>query len=191
MGSCSQGNFILKRLIPNFLWRARRLQSQLKTLNGEFTNKERTQVSMLILMIGWNFQIQIPRSNYQLVRTCSNTCKVEAVEAARENCSVGLLIGTDCTKVLESINIKPRKNDGLYSFKTKFGLCIVGPVNCTSRNEICCNRIGVRQTDTNKVGKHFLQTKTTVKETDVKDLLNRLYNQAFTESGSSESKSEN
>ena len=113
------------------------------------------------------------------------------MEAARENCSVALLIGTDCTKVLKSINIKPRKNDGPYSFKTKLGLCIVGPVNCTSSNEICCNRIGVRQTDKNKIGKHFIQTKTLVKETDVKDLLNRLYNQAFTESGSSESKSEN
>ena len=113
------------------------------------------------------------------------------MEAARENCSVGLLIGIYCTKILKPINIKPRKNDGPYSFKTKLGLSIVGPVNCTSSNEICCNRIGVKQTDKNKVGKHFIQTKTTVKETDVKDLLNRLYNQAFTESGSSESESEN
>ena len=113
------------------------------------------------------------------------------MKAARENCSVGLLIGTDCTNVLGQINIKPKKNDGPYSFKTKLDLCIVGLVNYTSRNEICCKRIGVRQTDTNKGGKHFLQTKTTVKETDVKDLLNRLYNQAFTETGSSESKSEN
>ena len=39
----------------------------------------------------------------------------------------------------------------------------------TSWKEIWCNRIGVKQADTNEIGKHFFQAKTTVKETDVKD----------------------
>ena len=47
-------------------------------------------------------------------------------------------------------------------------------VNGTSRKEICCNQIGVRQTDTNEVGKHFFQAKTLVKETDAKEILARL-----------------
>ena len=76
-------------------------------------------------------------------------------------------------------------------FKTKLGWCIAGPVNGTSRKEICCNHIGVRQADTNEVGKHFFQAKTTVKETDVKEILTRSYNQEFTESCSPEGKSEN
>ena len=67
----------------------------------------------------------------------------------------------------------------------------MGPVNGTSRKEISCNRIGVRQTDTNEVGKHFHQAKTLVKETDVKEMLARLYNQEFTAYGSPEGKSEN
>ena len=83
------------------------------------------------------------------------------------------------------------KNDGSHAFKTKLGWCIVGPVNGTSRKEICCNRIGVRQTDTNEVGKNFFQAKTMVKETDVKEMLTKLYNKEFTESGSPEGKSEN
>ena len=56
------------------------------------------------------------------------------------------------------------------------------------RKEVCCNRLGVRQTDTNEVGEHFFQAKTLVKETDVKEMLARLYNQEFTESGSPEGK---
>ena len=59
------------------------------------------------------------------------------------------------------------KNDGPYAIKTKLGWCIVGPVNGTSRKAICCNQIGVRQADTNEVGK---QVKTMVKETDVKGM---------------------
>ena len=89
------------------------------------------------------------------------------------------------------MDIIPSKNDGLCAFKTKLDWCIVGPVNGTSRKEICCNPIGVRQADTNEVGKHFFQAKTLVKDTDVKEMLARLYDQEFTESGSPEGKSEN
>ena len=89
------------------------------------------------------------------------------------------------------MDIIPSKNDGLYACKTKLDWCIVGPVNGTSKKEICCNSIGVRQADTNEVRKHFFQAKTLVKETDVKEILVRLYDQEFTESGSPEGKSEN
>ena len=109
----------------------------------------------------------------------------------KEDISIGLLIGANCAKALETIEIIPSKNDGPYSFKTKFGWCIVGRVNGTSRKEICSNRIVVRQADTNEVRKHFFQAKTLVKETDVKEMLARLYNQEFTESGFPEGRLKN
>ena len=109
----------------------------------------------------------------------------------KEDISVGLLIRANYAKALEPIHIISSKNDGSYVFKTNFGWCTVGPVNGTSRKEICCNRIGVKQAETNEVGKYFFQTKTLVKETDAKEMLARLYNQEFTESGSPEGKSEN
>ena len=108
----------------------------------------------------------------------------------KEDISVGLLIGANCAEALEPTDIIPSKNDGQYAFKVKLGWCIVGPVNGTSRKETYCNRIAVRQADTNEVGKHFFQAKTLVKETDVKEMSARLYNQEFTESGSPECKSE-
>ena len=95
----------------------------------------------------------------------------------KEDISVGFLIGANCAKALEPIDIIPSKNDGPYALKTKLGWCIVGPVNGTSRKKICCNRIGIRRVNTNEVGKHFFQAKTMVKETDMKEMLTRLYNQ--------------
>ena len=94
-------------------------------------------------------------------------------------------------KALEPIGTILSKNEGPYAFKTKLGRCIVGLVNGTRRKEICCNRIGIRQADTNEEGKHFSQAKNLVKEIDVKDMLVRLYNKEFTESGSPKGKSEN
>ena len=108
-----------------------------------------------------------------------------------EDISVGLLIRANCAKALEPTDIIPSENDGSYAFKTKLGWCTVGPDNGTSRREICCNWTGVRQADTNEVGKHFFQAKTVAKETDVKEMFARLCNQKFTGSGSPEGKSEN
>ena len=69
------------------------------------------------------------------------------------------MIGANCAKAVEPIGIILSKNEGPYAFKTKLGACIVGLVNCTRRKEICCNRIGIRQADTNEEGKHFSQAK--------------------------------
>ena len=91
----------------------------------------------------------------------------------------GLLIGANFAKSPKPIDIIPSKNERPYAFKTKFDWCIVGPVNGSSRRGKCCNWIDERQADTNEVGKHFFQAKATLKETDVKEMLTRLYNQKF------------
>ena len=141
-------------------------------------------MAMVIHMIGSNFKIHTPRSTCQLTKKMlqrpSKLKQWKHLESIvgkisqKEDISVGLWIGANCANALETIDIIPSKNDGTYAFKTKLGWCIVGPINRTSRKEICCNRIGVRQADTNEVGKHFFQAKTLVKE-----------------SGSPEGKSEN
>ena len=59
-----------------------------------------------------------------------------------------------------------------------------------SEQEIHCNQIAVKQADTKDVGKHYFQTKTSVEENDVRDMLTRLYNLEFTENGPTEWKLE-
>ena len=45
--------------------------------------------------------------------------------------SVGLLIGANCTKALEPIEILQSRNGGPYAFKTWLGWYVIGPVNRT------------------------------------------------------------
>ena len=108
-----------------------------------------------------------------------------------DNISVGLLIRANCTKALEPIDVIPSKNNGPYAIKTRLGCCIVGPVNGTqNRQGIHCNRIAVKQADTKDVGKNYFQTKTSVEEHDVRDMLARLYNLEFMETGPTDRKLE-
>ena len=94
-------------------------------------------------------------------------------------------------KALQPIDVIPSKNNGPYTIKTRLGWCIVGPVNNTrSRQGIHCNRIAVKQADTKDMGKHYFQTKTCVEENDVRDMLAKLYNLEFIETGPTERKLE-
>ena len=66
------------------------------------------------------------------------------------------------------------------TIKTRLGWCIVGSVNGTrSRKGTHCNQIAVKQADTKDVGKYYFQTKTSVEENDVREMLTRLYNLEF------------
>ena len=190
LDSCSQGTFILETLINNLGVKGQRTSITIKTLNGEVTNK--TMVVKGLRVISGNgdshdwFELQDTYTKKYLPVDKEDVARPSKLKqwkhlesivgkiSQKEDISVGLWIGANCANALETIDIIPSKNDGTYAFKTKLGWCIVGPINRTSRKEICCNRKGVRQADTNEVGKHFFQAKSLVKE-----------------SGSPEGKSEN
>ena len=42
--------------------------------------------------------------------------------------SVGILIGGNCSKALEPLEVIPSKDGGHYAFKPLLGWCIVGPI---------------------------------------------------------------
>ena len=58
---------------------------------------------------------------------------------------------------------------------------MVGPVNRTRRNKVSCNQIAVNQADTKEVGIHVFQVKKEVKENDLPDMLQQMYNHELTE----------
>ena len=91
-----------------------------------------------------------------------------------DDISVGLLIGANCTKVLEPIEILQSRDGGDYAFKTRLGWCVVDPVNRTKRNKVSCNQIAVNQADTKEVGRHFFQFKKEMKENDLPDMLKQM-----------------
>ena len=67
-------------------------------------------------------------------------------------------------------------------FGTRLGWYVVGPVSGTKNNSVSCNKIAVRQANTDHVGKHFFQSKEEVKESNSTEMLQKVYNHEFTES---------
>ena len=60
-----------------------------------------------------------------------------------ERVVVGLLIGTDCPKALEPIEVIQSEGDGPYAYKTRLGWCVSGPMGIGRSNSFTCNRINI------------------------------------------------
>ena len=197
LDSCSQGTFILDQLASDLAISGRKTSLTIKTLNGEFISNSTALEGLKVASISegnkeWlpllrTFtRADLPVDNdditkpYQL-RKWKYLENVINQLTFSDDISVGLLIGANCTKALEPIEILQSKNGGPYAFKTRLGWCVVGPVNRTKRNKVSCNQIAVRQADTKEVGRHFFQVKKEVKENDLPDMLQQMYNHEFTE----------
>ena len=99
-----------------------------------------------------------------------------------DNLPVDQLIGANCVKTLEPLEILQSRNEGPYVFKTRLGWYIVGPVSQNNKNTVSRNRIAVRQADTEQVVTHFFQVENQVHDNEVPDMLKKIYNHDFTES---------
>ena len=66
-----------------------------------------------------------------------------------------MLIGATCMKALEPLKIIPSNDGGPYTYQTKLGWCIVGPIqNAGHQNSPKCNRVAVKDASTGKLARH-------------------------------------
>ena len=198
LDSCSQGTFILDKLAKAVGTSGRKTSITIKTINGEHTSSSMVIEDLQVANTnneedGW---IDLPKTytkpdlpvdkadvtqpsqlkQWKYLDHITNQLNLE------DNLPVGLLIGANCVKALEPLEILQSRNEGPYAFKTRLGWCIVGPVSQNNKNTVSCNRIAVRQADTKQVGTHFFQVGNQVHDNEVPDMLKKIYNHDFTES---------
>ena len=169
--SCSQGTFILDQLRDHLCIPGRETSVTIKTINGEFKNPSKAIDCLQVSGINDDKNLWVPLpttftrdelpvdnddiskpgqlKQWKYLEPVVNQLNFE------ENISVGLLIGANCTKALEPIQVLQGRNRGPYAFRTRLGWCVVGPVSGTKNSSVSCNKIAVKQADTNQVGKHF------------------------------------
>ena len=95
---------------------------------------------------------------------------------------VELLIGANCLKALEPIEVIRSQNEGPYAFRTILGWCVVGPIEGShDERNIKCNRIAVQDSSDQTLAKHHFEVSSIVKEQEIKGMLEKLYNNDFIE----------
>ena len=94
----------------------------------------------------------------------------------KENIKVDLLIGANCSEVLEPHEIIPSQDKGLYAFKIALGWCVVRPMKAQQLNVISCNRISVMRAGTEDILEHHFEIEKKCEDFDAKETLKKMYN---------------
>ena len=84
-----------------------------------------------------------------------------------DNIEVKMLIGANCMKALESIEIISSRNGGLYPYRTKLGWCIVGPITSRYDGSVKRHRIAVKDVAPGKKSPHHFVLHNEPKKEDV------------------------
>ena len=99
-----------------------------------------------------------------------------------DDIGVGMLIGPNCMKALEPVEIIGSQDGGSYAYKTKLGWCIVGPIGSNKNGEaLRCNRIAVKDAITGKLlSHHFVKDPGyKIKDIGVEKMFRKIYHNDF------------
>ena len=98
----------------------------------------------------------------------------------QDDIEIGMLIGANCIKALEPLEIISSRNDGPYAQRTKLGWCIVGRIiNKSSNKSVKCNHIAVKDVISGKVASHHFKIDRS--EIVVKEMFERMFHNDFSE----------
>ena len=107
---------------------------------------------------------------------------------------IGLMIGGDCPKAIEPVEVIPSDNGGPYAKRTSLGWCIIGPIKSCSSSQFKHSNLAkvrgaipVKDVSTGMVSSHVFAPKSTVqdhKSDQITNMLNEMYLSDFNESAS-------
>ena len=170
LDNCSQGSFILGSVVKKLEIQGIKTTLKLKTLHGErFEGTFAIAGFKLIGIHGDTNWLALPklysRREIPVVKEETATpTKIKEWECLQlisnkivqnDDVHVGLLIRANCMKALEPTWILQSQDGGPYAYKTRLGWCVVGPINCATKDcSPSCNRVAVKDVSSSKLGSH-------------------------------------
>ena len=116
------------------------------------------------------------------LQKCTDLDKIQGVICLGKDVNIRILIGARCVEALEPLKVINSEKGGPYAFKMVLGSCVVGAVkSAQAKRKFCCNSTAVMEAGTNEIAKHHFEKGNSIAETDIKQMLNKMYESDFTE----------
>ena len=202
LDSCNQGTFVTERILKELDVTGVKTSINIKTLNGN-----QKVFSTLVDGIMVSKQVVSTRDQIHWVKRpklyARNEIPADPSEVATpltlkkwryldciagkidsdDAVSIDVLIGANCTRVLEPIDFIASKDGGPYALETVLGWCFVGPIgrSCKGDDIIGCSRIAVQDPGTKQISRHHFEIQKAVKDTEISDMMQRMYHLDFIE----------
>ena len=197
LDNCSQGTFVKKNLLSSLEVNGEQTSINIRALNGSSNHEVLTIEGLTVSSATGEDWIKLPRSytrneipaDPEEVATKSKLQHWKYLDPiAKEighhaDIDVKLLIGANCLKALEPVEVISSQKGGPYAYRTRLGWCIVGPMKASNIGDqnIKCNRVVVSQAGSKEMSKHHFIHQDEVQETAVKDMLLKMYQADFVE----------
>ena len=197
LDNCSQGTFVKKNLLSSLGVKGEKTSINIKTLNGSSNHDVLTIEGLTVSSATGEDWMNLPRAytrddipaDPEEVATKSKLEHWKYLDPiAKEighhaDIEVKLLIGANCLRALEPVEVISSQKGGPYAYRTRLGWCIVGPMKTSNVGDqnIKCNRVIVSQAGSDEMSKHHFIHQDEVEETSVKDMLLKMYQADFVE----------
>ena len=189
----SQGTFIDIEVLEQIGIPGIQTSLSLKTLHGERTERCIAVDKLIVTSIQHNYSMQLPRVYSQKIipvdmNDIPSPEKLKRwkylepifnhILSPTDGKKVSLLIGGNCPKALEPMQVIQSQDGGPYAFRSRLGWCISGPMDgvCSSKK---CNAAAV-QTEINNGGStRFFSSPDVLKENAMQEMLLAMYKHDF------------
>ena len=189
----SQGTFIDIEFLEQIGIQGIQTSLSLKTLHGERTEKCIAVDKLIVTSIQHNYSMQLPRvysqktipvdindipSPEKLKRWKYLEPIFNQLNSPPDGTKVSLLIGGNCPKALEPMQVIQSQDGGPYAFRSRLGWCISGPMDglCYSKK---CNAAAVQNEDYNGCSTRLFPSPDVLRETAMKEMLLAMYKHDF------------
>ena len=193
---CSQETFLNRELAKKLRTEGTMTSIKIKTLNVE-ERQETEAISDLKVTssTGKNIRIDLPvpytREIYHRTKDIATLDKIKNWKYLKRTddkiiqgkyISIGLLIGSNCSRALEPLEIISSKEGCPYAFRTLLGWCIVGPISKTaSITTVSRNTVSVQDVTSKTLASHYFTMKTEVKDVGIEQMIHRMYAPDFSD----------
>ena len=157
LDACSQGSFIDDSLLETFCSDYVETNITIKTINGNCSEDVKKVDGLLVKGVKNNDWLKLStvytRENLDIdgdVKVSSESLgewshlnEVSDLICDSISGKVGILIGSNCPRLIEPLRVVPSENDGPYAFETRLGWCVVGPLNSDS-SSFLCHKVSVK-----------------------------------------------
>ena len=99
-----------------------------------------------------------------------------------DDVEVGLLIGANCMKALETLKVIASNTGGPYTYQTRLVWCIVGPIsNMVGKDSIGCHRIAVQDAVSSKIADYQFVVEEFMKDISLEEMFQKMHQNDFVE----------
>ena len=199
LDNCSQGSFFKQNMKDRLGISGRKTDVIIKTLNGERSMESEVVTGLRVSkeIRGEKMQwLNLPAvytrdglpADIDEAATCEKAKRWDHLKGIADNLptesnmKIDLLIGANCARALEPVEVLPYQDKGPFAYKTLLGWCVVGPLTKTGiSRSISSNGIAVRDAATSKVSRYHFRFTHEVQNVSAKKMLQEMYNADFIE----------